>query len=1079
MKYIACMFLLVICVVQIGLGPAHALTPIVLDDSVDCIAIARKAEYLRDPSHMLTIDDLIDPRNAQQLAWQPVVQDAPNFISSNDAIWFRFAVENRSPGRGWVLAVDYTILDHVQFFSPGVNGYSMMESGDLIPFTRRVVDSVNHVFPLGRHGAPAAYYMRVATKQAFIVPMRVLPAAMHARLDRIELIFQSMYMGLLMGMVAYNLFVFISLRDVNYLYYVLFMLGYLILSVSFTGLGMQYLFPEGAWLGRTLPFAMAYTTVFFALFARSYLKMDVQFPRIDFALRIVAALYVVLAALSIVAPDIMLNAVMLVHMPGACFFMAIGVMCAIKGRREAWYYIGAQTLMIIGVLLSSVVAFNLVPHGIVTYYGWEISNAIQAVIFSLGLADRINVMKNELQVLNVDLENRVDERTRELSLANEKLTEMDRIKTNFFANVSHEIRTPLTLILSPVESVLQGDYGKPVGEEVFRSIQRNGVRLLRLINNLLDFSKIEAGRMMLRVREVDAAALVRLHCGVVQSAAEARGLALSLDLPDRPIPLMLDAEKFERILMNLLSNAFKFTEAGTITVRVSADDAVCTIEIADTGVGIPFDKLGSIFDRFSQVDSGSTRRYEGSGIGLALAKEFVELHGGAITVDSRHGDAHAGDHGTTFTVRIPMGRQHLAGRADVEFAGDEEGDEAPAGIIATIARLDDGSEARRPGASGSDAAPVDAPTVLIVEDNPDMRALLHSLLERGYRVIEAVNGGEGLTAARERMPDLVITDVMMPVMNGYDLTRLIKEDAALAGTPVLMLTAKADIAYKIEGLEYGADDYLTKPFNSRELLARVDSLLRTRAYQRIVEARNREIESELDIARLIIDRLLPQGAFDVSGYRFAASIIPMDTVGGDLYDCSIRGHFIDLFIADVSGHGLHAAFLSLITKMALESVTDRTLASRALYLVNDIIRRSTVKSNYVTAFLGIIDVRTNLLTFANAGHCPPLVYRQAAGEFFELRAKGMPLGWFRDVRIDEGTFHLRPGDRIVIYTDGITECMNGARELFGDDRLRSFIRDHAGAAPREFTEELLAALRDFSQSSDFDDDLTLMVFDVL
>ncbi len=260
---------------------------------------------------------------------------------------------------------------------------------------------------------------------------------------------------------------------------------------------------------------------------------------------------------------------------------------------------------------------------------------------------------------------------------------------------------------------------------------------------------------------------------------------------------------------------------------------------------------------------------------------------------------------------------------------------------------------------------------------------------------------------------------------------------------------------------------------------RVKTLLKTREYEKTIEKRNREIEQELEIARLIQMRLLPPAMTDHSGYSSYAVYIPMDRVGGDFYDYAHRDQFIDLFIADVSGHGLPGAFLAMMTKMVLENINVRKSTNGVLNQINDIIHRATVKNNYVTAFLCTIDTHTNVMKFSNAGHFPPLIYKRKSGKFIEVNAKGMPLGWFKNITIEEKEIQIESGDRLILFTDGITECMDPQRELFGDKRFREFIRENIDLSPEKFSHSLLSRLKEFSKSDSFEDDLTMVVFDVL
>jgi signal transduction histidine kinase/serine phosphatase RsbU (regulator of sigma subunit) len=705
---------------------------------------------------------------------------------------------------------------------------------------------------------------------------------------------------------------------------------------------------------------------------------------------------------------------------------------------------------------------------------------LERMVNSINIAFSNSLLLGQIEELNFSLEKKVDERTAQLQEANQKLHELDRLKSNFFANISHELRTPLTLLLSPVESVLQGDYGEKVERIFFENLHRNGIRLLKLINNLLDFSKIEAGRMNMKIHEMDIIAFLKNYVISIHSAAESKGIEMRFASLHDSVSLFIDQEKMDKIIMNLFSNSLKFTEkGGFIKINITDDAKYCYIVFEDSGVGIPSDKIDLVFDRFSQVDSGSTRKYEGTGIGLSLVKEFVVLHGGEVSVTSRFIDDFPASHGTCFVMTIPKGKDHFADNENIYFVKSSELEASASDHrffgMREMAEFKEGSDnidapEQKKAESGN--------TILVVEDNPDLRNFLKFLLSEHYNVHLAVNGGDGLNKARELKPDLIISDVMMPVMNGYEMTKKIKEDKDLKRIPVIMLTAKAELAEKIEGLENGADDYLTKPFSSKELFARIKILLKTRNYEIILEKRNSEIEEELKIARLLQHKLLPHHIPEITGYRFHPIYIPMDKVCGDFYDFSDHGGHIEIFISDVSGHGLVAAYISLIAKMALDSISEKTSCSHVMHLLNEVICKCTVNSNYITAFFCIVEKDTNIMKYSNAGHMPPLVYRKNNNDFYELKAKGKPLGWFADLQLSEEQIQLEKGDRVLLYTDGITECMNGSRELFGEKRFKDFIISNIDLEPEAFSDKLINDLKIFSGNDKFDDDLCLIVFDV-
>ena len=408
----------------------------------------------------------------------------------------------------------------------------------------------------------------------------------------------------------------------------------------------------------------------------------------------------------------------------------------------------------------------------------------------------------------------------------EELAELDRAKTMFFSNISHELRTPLTLILGPVAELRsRTDVFDEQTREELDVINRNGLRLAKLVNNLLDFSRIEAGRMQTRYEAVDVAGVTAELASVFRSAAERAGLELEVDCPPLQTPAYIDRDMWEKVIFNLLSNALKFTVRGSIRVSVRAHGDSAVITVSDTGIGIPQSEMARLFERFHRIQTSAARSTEGSGIGLALVKELVGLHGGTITADSTEGA------GTTFTIRLPLGDDRLPPGAVVTHGGGAPSPATSAEPYVTEAlRWTSGEVAGRPPLSGPDSAragPAGSPrpaTVLIADDNADMREYLVRLLRgAGYHAVAVSDGRRALDAIRAKIPDLVISDVMMPHIDGLTLVSALRDDVRTALVPVVLLSARAGQEASIEGLHAGADDYLVKPFSSGELLARVET----------------------------------------------------------------------------------------------------------------------------------------------------------------------------------------------------------------------------------------------------------------
>ena len=430
----------------------------------------------------------------------------------------------------------------------------------------------------------------------------------------------------------------------------------------------------------------------------------------------------------------------------------------------------------------------------------------------------------------------------------EMLAEIDRAKTAFFSNVSHEFRTPLTLMLGPLEDVLQSPNLATAEREQITVAHRNSLRLLKLVNTLLDFSRIEAGRMQAVYEPTDLAALTIDLASVFRSAIEKAGLQFVVDCPPLPDPVYVDRDMWEKIVLNLLSNAFKFTQRGYIAVRLCLVEENVELHVADTGSGIPESELGNVFKRFHRIEATPRRTHEGSGIGLALVQELVQLHGGNALVHSVYGQ------GSTFTVSIPLGKHHLRGNqivCDRTIASTNI--RADAFIEETLRWLPDDLSNQESSKPENDTEKPRS-RVLLADDNADMRQYVYKLLSSQYDVVTVADGEAALAAVQEQLPDLVLSDVMMPKLDGFGLVVRLRENPLTRAVPIVLLSARAGEESVVEGLEVGADDYLIKPFSARELLARVKATLETaRARQ---EAALSRLESEAAKSRAnILERV--------------------------------------------------------------------------------------------------------------------------------------------------------------------------------------------------------------------------------
>jgi PAS domain S-box-containing protein len=423
-----------------------------------------------------------------------------------------------------------------------------------------------------------------------------------------------------------------------------------------------------------------------------------------------------------------------------------------------------------------------------------------------------------------------DERKRSESLA-----ELDRAKTAFFSNVSHEFRTPLTLMLGPLEDILAKPDGevRPENRELLTVMHRNGQRLMKLVNTLLDFSRIEAGRVQASYEPVDLAAYTAELASVFRAAVEKAGMRLVIDAPPLGEPAYVDREMWEKIVLNLVSNAFKYTLEGEIAVSVRKEDGHAVFSVRDTGIGIPAAEVPKLFNRFHRVEGARGRTLEGTGIGLALVQELARLHGGSVTVLSREGE------GSTFEVTVPLGREHLPqDRVGAERTLAATNIAATSYVEEALRWLPDaGLDSQEGGALvAGGITSAERRRIVLADDNADMRDYVQRLLLPYYDVIAAGDGLEALRATTAEKPDLVLTDVMMPNLDGFGLLRELRAAPETAAIPVMMLSARAGEEARVEGLQAGADDYVVKPFSARELLARVGSMLAVAQVRQTLEA---------------------------------------------------------------------------------------------------------------------------------------------------------------------------------------------------------------------------------------------------
>ncbi len=654
----------------------------------------------------------------------------------------------------------------------------------------------------------------------------------------------------------------------------------------------------------------------------------------------------------------------------------------------------------------------------------------------------------------------------ELVSVNRTLTRVDKLKDEFMANMSHELRSPLNGIIGLAESLIEGAGGplESSARHDLSLIVSSATRLSSLVNDILDFSKLKQKDISLNLVTVDLYPLVRLVFSLMKPLSRNRDIALINDITPESVFVYGDENRLQQILLNLVGNALKFTESGE--VRISSEEradmpGMVTVAVKDTGIGIPHEQQTRIFESFEQVDGSITRRYGGSGLGLAISKKLVELHDGEIWVESEPGS------GSRFFFTL---------RKSGDAAQSTKDESSRRNAFESLLELSR-DDARLLERAHPEIIDRGQKTILVVDDEPvNLQVLVNHLSLEGYRIVTAFNGEEALSLLEESVPDLILLDVMLPRMSGYEVCGVIRERFSPHDLPVLMLTAKSKPEDIVAGLEAGANDYLAKPVNRQELIARVNGLISMKDNFRVhneLTVIKRDIQIAHDIQNSIMIREVPVSPRVEMAVRYR----PMTELGGDFYDIQLqKDEGVRILIADVSGHGIPAAFICAMLKVvyAFHGVEGADPAE-LLEKINGSMF-SLVGNQFLTAIYAFIDLKGMRFLQANAGHWPSMVVR--GGNTIINRSNGIPVGWEEHEKYSTVTDSLVPGDRIVLYTDGIVEARNGENKIFGESRFSDLLIDTASLNPEEAADRIIEEVRNWAglrQDEELSDDVTLII----
>ena len=617
------------------------------------LPLGRLMAVMEDPSRAVTIDEVVALDAAGRFVESH--QDVLNAGYSRSAFWLRIDLNYRAEAqaelRRWWLELAYPPLDHLDLYLPdGVGGYRLAQrSGDALPFHERQIQQRNHLFELDLpSNQPQRIYLRLESEGSIQVPLTLWAPVAYLEDQSGHIYVLAIIYGVLLVMLFYNLFIYLSVRDRSYLFYILYIGSFGLYQVSVNGLGVQYLWPNWPWWANaSTPFLIGAAGLFGCQFARSFLHTREHSPWIDRALMLLMALGVLTMVLALVANyAVALRTATLLALSFTLVIFVAGVVAWRRGMRVARYFLIAWSAFLIGGQINTLMVLGYLPHMFLTMYAGQIGSALEVALLSLALADRINMMKEDRARL-------LEETGRKLEDMNRELAESNRLKDQFLANVTHELRTPMHGVLGSLELMRTLELNGELAQ--YQRIATGSAReMMQLVNDILALTELQAGRLKLHNEAFELREMADELAQIYGPRAASRGLAFHLELAAHlPEYVIADAPKLKQSLGYLLDNAIKFTPQGQVTLVLSGhDDAksryILEAEVIDTGIGFEAFAEDSLFQHFRQLNGSMTRQYGGLGIGLSLCRQLVELQGGEISYRSELGA------GSRFRVRMPL-----------------------------------------------------------------------------------------------------------------------------------------------------------------------------------------------------------------------------------------------------------------------------------------------------------------------------------------------------------------------------------------------------------------------------------------
>lgn len=677
-----------------------------------------------------------------------------------------------------------------------------------------------------------------------------------------------------------------------------------------------------------------------------------------------------------------------------------------------------------------------------------------------------------------------------LKQANIELQHLDKLKNEFLANTSHELRTPLNGIIGIAESLIDGATGELSQATLtnLNLIVSSGRRLSSLVNDILDFSKLRHHKLELQLKPVDIRAITNVVLTLSQPLAKSKNLRLINAISEDSLPAQADENRLQQILYNLIGNAIKFTPSGTVEVSAQLVESglanhsenspltslqkppLLAITVSDTGIGIPEDKFESIFESFEQAEGSTAREYGGTGLGLAVTKQLIELHGGKISVKSKLGE------GSQFTFTLPVNQGQIEQTTPISVFKNNISLESLE-VQPTTNNLDVPATDHRSQPATNNEQNI---KILIVDDEPiNLQVLVNILSRQNYAITQASNGQEALRLIDQNLkPDIILLDVMMPKMTGYEVTKTLRKRFPANELPILLLTAKTQVQDIITGLNSGANDYLSKPVTKDELLARLSTQINICR----LRSENLRMSAELEVTRKLQQMMLPKESElrEIDGLDIAGFMEPAEEVGGDYYDVLQHKGSVKIGIGDVTGHGLESGVLMLMAQTAVRTLmeSDQTDPVQFLDILNRTLYGNIQRINpYKNMTLALLDYADGLLKIS--GQHEEIIVVKSGGKVERIDTKnlGFPIGLEENIAdfIASEQVQLNPGDVVVLYTDGITDAFDINQEQYGLNRIIELVSNNYQHSAQQIREIVIEDVRRHIGQEKVFDDITLVV----